>query len=394
MPTPTGVRASISQVQVDSYAEEVCRHIDECSAVQLAQVECYLDGATLAGEQVQDVRISLLEQPAELSGWDFWLGLGITFLLESNFVGAALRSITTRVFTPLVRSNAVWLRIPKSPSGHELVALAERARSLSLPTLIEPGRGRLTFDSVLEGGAAGMGGRASRESLQLYHSAIQELIRVVEPLDVAQGLAQTANQARQSGRPRSNDPLSFSDSPGFVVLAAAQEYAQMTRLGIAVRSARFRSFARARASIKDLAALVEATQVERLDHDGQAVSLGALRRRCALDFEALIWSRLHGFHQATPGFRGRAGPGHPALGADNDEPLKGVRVELVDYWLNRFSPSIRDWATRQGWAPMPDQGRLARSTYLRAYFAALSADVEKAVRPASTELASLPPSAT
>lgn len=376
----------LTEAQTNVYVEEVCRHIAESSAVQQARVDAYLDGATLAAQQVSEVRLTLLEQPAELSGWDFWVNVGMTFLLESNFIGATLKAVTSAVFKPLVRSNLVWLRIPRSPTGQDLVEVAKSAQAR---LLIEPGRGRLSYDSVLLRGAGALPGRASGDSLRLYHSAIQELVRVTEPLDVVNGLAQAANQARSSSKPQHNDPLAVIDSPGVTVVAAAQSYARATTLGIQVRAARCIAFARTRAAVPDLGELCAGFLNEPLDVKGVTISLDALRRRCAITFEALIWARMYGFSLKFPTKEGRSGPGTPELGSDNDEPFKGVRRQVVDYWLDRFGSEVAAWALRRGWAKMPDQGRLARAIYLRGYLAALSVDLAKTVKPGRGDLTAL-----
>lgn len=362
--------------------ETVCREIAEASALQTARADAYLDGALRAAEQVQDVRIGLLEEPKEVSGWDFWFEIGVVFLLESNIVGALLKAVGKTVFVPLIRSNAVWSRIPKSQTGRELAGLV-RAVSRGRPTVISGDRW-LSAQSVLDEGLLDVPGVLSKDAMRLYHDSIQGVARALEPVDVANGIAKAANQARSSGPPVTPGALASGDTAGVQVIAGVQDYARITRLGIRVREARCIAFARTTASVDDLAVLSSAFRPDNLAVAGAPVSLGSVARESSIAAEALIWARLYGF--ALQGSRGtgyvnRAGPGTPPLGVSDTEPLKGIPSRLFDYWWSRLGPTVEAWRQEKQMTGTTG-GRLDRAIFLRAYLAAVSAQFDEQVGPA------------
>ena len=59
-----------TDAQIDDYVEQVVLLVRQSAAVQEARVDAFLDGATFAAEQVQDVRLQMLENPAQVTGWD------------------------------------------------------------------------------------------------------------------------------------------------------------------------------------------------------------------------------------------------------------------------------------------------------------------------------------
>ncbi len=378
--------------------ETVCRDIAESSALQQARVDAYLDGALRAAEQVQDVRIGLLEAPKEVSGWDFWFEIGVVFLLESNVVGALLKAIGSRIFVPMLRSNAVWSRIPKSATGRELIAAARQMRTW--PPLIDATTGlRVTPSSVLSQGFRELPGRTSPDALRLYHSAIQQLAHVMEPVDVANGVAKAVNQARTSGAPTSPSSVAATDTAGVQVISGVQDYARLTRLGIQVRAARSIAYARSAASLDDLDLLSRAFEAGALDVGGSALSLADVATESSLAAEALIWARLYGFWLKFPVPRGpsagRASMGRPELGTTDEEPLKGIPRQLVEYWFTRFGPVVETWRSEMGWSPQ--RGPLDQAIYLRAYLATVSAQFDEqaaAARPTRGSRTGVPSSGT
>jgi hypothetical protein len=358
---------------VDELVEQVCLHVRQSAAVQEARIDAFLDGAILAAEQVQDVRIAVLEQPAELEGWKFWLDIAITLALESNLAGKLVNQLTKALFTPVVRSNALFLLLPKSQAGQDLVKVA-KARSV-------PGRKgaspRYTFDSVLKEGTRKLPGTASKESLKLYGASVRAIVNWTADLDFGNAVAQAANKARESGRPRRNDPLVVTNSPGVSILTQAQDYARASRLAIRIRHARFEAFVRSEAALPDLATIVEGVDWQALPSEDAADTLGPslaeLRSKYALLLEELIWARLHGFALKNP--QDRAGAGVPRVRADEDQPYPDVNRQLQNYWFSRFRESVAAFTQQKGGQLSP--GRTELAIRLRQYLAELSSQTQK-----------------
>lgn len=358
---------------VDALVEQVCLHVRESAAVQEARLDAFLDGAILAAEQVQDVRIAVVEQPAELEGWKFWLDIAITLALESNLAGKIVNRLTKAVFTPVVRSNALFLRLPKSPAGQELVKVA-KTRSAPRRKGAAP---RYTFDSVLKEGTRSLPGTASKESLKLYGASVRAFVNWTADLDLGNAIAQAANKVRESGLPKRNDPLVVTNSAGVNILTQAQDYARASRLGIRIRHARFEAFVRGEAALPDLATIVEGVDWQALPSEDGAETLGPslaeLRSKYALLLEALIWARLHGFALKNPQDRG--GAGVPRIAANEDQPYPDVKRPLQDYWFSRFRQPVAAFVQQGGGQLSP--GRTEMAIRLRQYLATLSMDTQK-----------------
>lgn len=361
-----------SAAQIDDYVEQVVLLVRQSAAVQEARVDAFLDGATLAAEQVQDVRLQLLETPAQVTGWELWAELGIVFLLESNLAGALIALGARKMFTPLVRSNALFLQLPKSAVGKELVATANNIAD----KVIVSGTA-LTRKSVLSRGFAGLPGTASKDSLKLYHASIQRIVKLGSDVPISggeflTGVLQAVNKKRElakGGRPPV-DAVPLTDSAGVVVLSAAQDYARNTRLAIQIRHARIESFVRREASIADLAVVIDVLGWEPLGAEGagSAAELGLveLRNKYRLLLEALIWARLYGFSAATPQIAVN----------DPDQPFRGIKKDLQNYWRRRFQDLADVYsATVLDETVLP--GRIADALRLRKYFAAISLALQK-----------------
>jgi hypothetical protein len=362
-----------SRQAVDDLVEQVCLHVRQSAAVQEARLDSFLDGAILAAEQVQDVRIAVLEQPAELEGWKFWLDIAITLALESNLAGKLVNQLTKALFTPVVRSNALFLLLPKSPAGQDLVKVA-KARSIPRRKGASP---RYTFDSVLKEGTRKLPGTASKESLKLYGASVQAFVNWTADLDLGNAVAQAANKARESGRPRRNDPLVVTNSAGVNILTQAQDYARASQLGVRIRHARFEAFVRGEAALPDLATIVEGVDWQALPREDSSETLGPslaeLRSKYALLLEALIWARLHGFALKNP--QNRAGAGVPRLAASEEQPYPDVNRQLQDYWFSRFRQPVAAFVQERGGQLSP--GRTEMAIRLRQYLAALSLETQK-----------------
>src|SRR5262245_53771459 len=98
--------------------------VRESAIVEAERIQAVIDGVTLAGEQVQDVRLKLLENGPEVSTSMMVLDLFVFFALESTIAGKVLSAVTKGLLNRVLRSRAALELLPKSPYGRELRDLA------------------------------------------------------------------------------------------------------------------------------------------------------------------------------------------------------------------------------------------------------------------------------
>lgn len=376
--------------EYSQFAEDLVFLIRQSCYVQLARVDAYLNGVTLAAEQVQDKRIQLLETPPEVSGWEFFGNILLTFTLESTLGGKLLAAVTKRIFTPILRQNFVFMALPKSPYGVELKRQAQRLARMNAPPPVRvsggPGRpsvpilrtGReseaVTISTVLQKGAGGPGLEAlGRENVQIYNASLEAIVQGTERAQVnLAAAAKATREAIQRPGPAPALSLGATDSSGVTILAAAQHYASLTRLGVQVRHARFERLVRGQALLPaDLAVLADIFEWEDLELDisGQRIScnLSDIRARYKILFEAVIWVRLYGFDATRK---------TPTLYVNKAE-FAGIPKALSDYWRKRFAISIDAWneATRRFAGRFTDLPEQNQAFFLQAYFWAISKEL-------------------
>jgi hypothetical protein len=359
----TGAQAT-TLAQVSSYdalVEHLVLLIRQSAAVQEARADVLLDGAVLAAEQVQDVRLNVLETPAQVSGWSIWAEVALTFLLESNIPGKVLSELSRRIVGQLVKTNTVFLALPKSISGRELAATAKALSGGSMSRVLQQGLPVLKLP-----------GLSSKDALKLYHSSIQLFVTkgsdgYTEFLNAA---IKAANEKRKAPKPSTADPIPVSDSAAVEVLSAAQDYARASRLGIRFRHAALESYVRRGAEPNSLAIVAEAVGWDPLTDEGkerEMLSLTAARNKYRLLLEALIWSRMYDFREAPP-----SQTSNPMI-LQNQDSFQGISDELQQYWRGRFQEAADQYAAIQG-KTVSDK---TLSLQLRRYFAAISYEVTR-----------------
>lgn len=315
--------------------EDLVFLIRQSCYIQLARVDAYLDGVVLAAEQVQDVRIRLQETKSEVTSWgQFFFDILLIGALESTVAGKVITKLTKLIFTPILRQNIIFMALPKSVDGVTLKKQAERLARMNAP---DRGSFSKIRNNILQKGAGGPGlealgrkGKEKEEIIKLYHASLEALIQGTEAAQTnLVAAAKAINEGRTKTQPIPAPSLGATDSAGVTILAAAQHYASLTRLGIQVRHARFEALVRGQKVMPaDLASIIDAFGWEEIELD-----LNDIRCRYMLLFEAVIWARLYGFdyEQKTP---------HLTL---NAEEFKGIPKNLCDYWLKRFGSSVDAW---------------------------------------------------
>jgi hypothetical protein len=339
--------------------------VRQSAAVNEARAEPFLEGAVLAAEQVQDVRIAVLERPAELTATQFWTEVAITIIVDSNLASKLLSAATKAIFKPIVRINALFRVLPKSQLGRELSYAAKLADEVGMS-------GR----SVIRNGILGLPGTASPDALKLYHSGVQLLVTSGSKLDIAKAAVKVVNQvARPKNQPRSNRPLGGPDSAGVAVLHSAMEYAAATRLGIRFAHAAIERVVWTTDSYDDLTAIANEVDwgdlTDPKESDAFQAGLTVIRKEATRFFEALIWSRMYAFSVANrPG-----AVNNPRISSNTTYPFPDVKPDLQNYWHDRFQSDADAYAITSG-APV-QSGTFSDALRLLRYFAALSEAVDK-----------------
>lgn len=344
--------------------EDLVFLIRQSCYIQLARVDAYLDGVVLAAEQVQDTRIRLLETPPEVTGWEFFGNILLTFMLESTIGGRFLADVTKRFFTPILRQNEIFMALPKPADS---VALKQQVEKLTRMSIPDRGSFSKIRNNILPKSADKTGLQVlGPENVQLYHASLEALIQGTEAAQT--NLAAAAKAIRegwQQPKPTSPPSLGATDSTGVAILAAAQHYASLTRLGIQVRHARIEALVRGQKVIPaDLVSITDAFGWEdlELDLNGRKImcDLSDIRCRYKLLFEAVIWARLYSFdyNQKMPHL------------FQNKAEFEGIPANLSNYWLKRFGPSVDTWNETQETFPgsFYEAHPSNQIRYLREYF--------------------------
>jgi hypothetical protein len=320
----------------EAFNEDLIYLMKQSCAVQLARVEAFLDGIVLAAEQVQDIRIKILETPKEQTGWQIFFSVGLTFVLESTIAGRLLSAVSKSIFGAVLNHQKVFMALPSAFLSVDGKTLTKTARALKTD-------GR-SFRLVLHQVSASW----SRGDIKLYHDWLEALARGSDAVGTNMTAAAKAGREFLEQDRRAPPPsVGAQDSVGVGVLAAAQHYASVTRLGIQVRYAAFERLVRRNICTDDeLAYLADLVSWEDLKLDvggGRTIScnLGDLRRRYQLLFEAVIWSRHFGFEPP----RGGGVQGAPGV---LGERFDGIDEAFCDYWRNRFDENVDQFNAARG----------------------------------------------
>lgn len=335
--------------------------IRQSAAVQEARMDILLDATVLAAEQVQDVRLVVLETPAEVSGWELWGEIALGFLLDTKLAGKLLGLLTRKLIGQAVRTNTLFSVLPRSESGKELAFYAKYAFRDRARRVVREGIPELKLP-----------GLSDKDGLSLYNASLQMFVAKGSGTldDFANAALKAANARRKAGPPRTSDPIPVADSAGVTVLSAAQDYARATRLGIRFRHAALESYVRRGASPASLALVAETVGWDGLDDGEQQAELMDLttaRNKYRLLLEALIWARLYDFTEAPPSPRS-----NPVVLA-NQDLFHGPSGNLQKYWRARFQPLADQYLASKGATVVP--GDNTQSLRLRKYFAAVSYQV-------------------
>lgn len=372
----------------DALVEDTVLVLQQSEAIQLARVDAYLDGITLAAEQVQDTRITLLETPPAVSGWEYIGNVALTFAMGTTVFGKVLTAVTQRIFTPVLRQSVVFMALPKSPYGKDLAKQAKRLAQMNrlrqLDRTSARDQARLAswqkqaeaMSAVLQRGAGGSGlQKLGKTEVELYHASLEAIIRGTDAAKTnLSAAARATREAIQREKPTPERAFAAGDSAGVTIAASARQYASVTRMGIRLRHARFIHLVRTKqllpADLGIVANLFDWDDLK-VDEEGDtiAANLTDIRHQYQLLFEALIWARLYGFSRQSR---------TPDL-ISNSGKFPGIGPDLVKYWTGRFAGSLDIWNSRQGkfsgaFSSLPFQ---TQARYVREYFWDLTDELTK-----------------
>lgn len=301
-----------------SAAWAVALQVREARAARLEALQAVVDGAVLAVEQVQDMRIDLLEQGPEVLiediVFDTLLGLAL------GEVGQALRTCTDSIAAQLADSAAAFASTAQHPKAAEILGSVIRASDAD------------RFAGIFGGEERGAAPVTPAE-IKRYNGAVRAFLadRIGQKLDVA---AEKSLGIVQTGLPKGAAKtvnLEPTDTPAVSMLSAAQAYVSAQRHALEV----FHATAEAMVlgggfSEKELQLLGRRMAARTLE-----ASYNEIRDRHKMLFEAALWCRL--FDVQRPARLGgtwflsrRAG--HLDLG--------GAPAPLVRYWCRRFGRTI------------------------------------------------------
>ena len=288
----------------DERKERAIAFIRQSAAKQVESIQAIMDGATLAGEQVQDKRLELLERGPEVTGLGILWEFALTFVLESNLVGKSLRFLTRKILTPRIQTHI-------TAKNYTLRTFALRTKPSDVRIIPH----MLTAQKLAN-------------ELRNLNNVLRFLDIVGSdngPMDYADPMIKAIRAAasRSESAPIQREP---SDTPGVMILDLAQAYASSQRLSIQIEHSLFEVWVRT--GLMSVDEVYESMTWESMMMDGQPISLAEIKDQYKRYFELLIWTLLlyerplTGKHVTTP---------------RQSFTLVGyVQPSLISYWIKRF----------------------------------------------------------
>jgi hypothetical protein len=294
-------------------ADELVLIVRDSKHVQTERIQAVVDGAVLAVEQMQDVRLEVIEKGPEVTVSDvaFDLFIGLCF----GVAGKALVPVTESIATELVKTATWYGRLGGNRplfKGLRLVA------SLSDEGFAQEWQGTLTAGRM----------KAYNDALRaaLITGATEQAANLTESaLDKGEELATGGSLS-----PLKRVDIEATDSPAVAVLGAAQSYSALQRAAIAAYHDAFELLARVEPTAEIFDAIRQATTNSDLGAD-----LIEIRDRHKLLFEAVMWTKLFGLDRERAWRSGNV--------FDSGVELTGVTRPVLDYWTHRFARLVERW---------------------------------------------------
>lgn len=288
--------------------------------IQLERLQCLTDGALLGAEQVQDVRLDLLEKGPEVDATMVVVDLAIGFFLDSSIPGRLMKHFAGKTCQRLIARSAILKVDGRSvwkQTKEEYKVIKKFIGSKELYKTI---------------------GEEMSGARYLQHAkGWRMLAELAGDSNWQKDAVATAKSVRAYKKAKldTHELLIVGDTPGVSLLGAIQEHVATNRLLVQLQYQRMETFVRLGFMTGDEARkFLTLAEFEPLESP-----LKAIRDRAKLLFEAIIWAGIFKLDDLWGRFSARDG-------------LKGVDRRLMDYWLMRFGPDITRWNNSLG-----NQGR-------------------------------------
>ncbi|SNQ62462.1 hypothetical protein [Candidatus Methanoperedens nitratireducens] len=328
--------------------------IHQSAHIQIERLQAFIDGITLAAEQVQDTRLELLEEGPEVDTVSAWADVLLVFVLESTIPGMILTTVAKKMIRPMLKTRTALSYLPKRSDFKDLKLYIKQMKT--------------TYGSQKAGQY--LKTKLDGKQYNLYASGIRALAEMSPNAQLNfTALAKAGREAYYKDF-KQLSPLDATDTPGVSILNAALTFASINRNAIFYHHSLLEGIVRLGFMTgEDANQFIKIVEWEALDE-----GLKSIRDRFKLLFEAVIWARLCGFSKTTRKLVVKTYRGTVFEGVDN---------RLVDYWLKRFGKQIEEWVkslsgpqlASKGLLPMrgnfKEESFLQQRSYLQNYFIAI-----------------------
>lgn len=290
--------------------------------IQLERLQCLADGALLAAEQVQDVRLDLLEKGPEVDTTSVIVDLVIGCVLDSSIPGRIMKHFASTTCKRLIARSAI-LKV----DGKAVWAQTKEEYQF-IKTFIGSKELYATITEEMSG-----------DRYLKHAKAWRKLAELASNSDVQKDVVAAGKTVRNAGKTKfvTKDLVVNGDTPGVSLLGSIAEYVSTNRLLVQLQYQRMETFVRLGFMTGD-----EARQFLTLaEFEPLESPLKSIRDSAKLFFEAVIWASIFKFEDLWGRYSARDG-------------LKGIDSRLVNYWLKRFGSDVTSWNNALG-----TQGRRA-----------------------------------
>jgi hypothetical protein len=323
----------------DNERAQAIAEIRYYAAAHREAIDAMLEGVLLGAEQVQNVRLNMLESGAPPEGIQtVVLSLVLTFVLEGTIGPAIAAAVAQRILRPIFLglSGAVRLRAKAGRLESELRLLRDnvqqtraglsKLRGIRKQTIKEQAEAMNRVANAMESDVAR--NRQDAKKIVVTWRGISD--------DLAENLVSGAKVVREwSTRPdsRAGQP-DASTTPGVSAMATAMEQAAAMRLGIvAATEGYIWVIQQATSTVDDVKQILT-------DFRPMTLDLAGVRDAFSMISEAVIWAK-------TLNITAPNSDGKPVL----DKSVDGFAVSderLRSYLRVRFAKAAQDWASGAG----------------------------------------------
>jgi hypothetical protein len=277
--------------------------------LQLERITVLTDSVILAAEQIQDHRLSKLEN-AELTVTDFLVNILITFALDSTLAGKVISTVAAKMLAPVMSSPAVLKSLPEMAVG--LRGLGFRRSSTETRTQ--------GLASLIDGTRRSFQNNASQIIEEYYSYSITVFLKSNSSSE--QNMVAVAKTGLEALKRPPKLPIQLAtDSPAVAIIESVQKYMSILRYTILSELSILE--AAVRLEILDIQDVNQLTKAD-LTEEETVIMNSLLRNRYKRVFEAVIWAKMLGFDTKPPKL------------AQNESDIEGVSSSMRDYFLKRF----------------------------------------------------------